>query len=345
MRKWLLLCVMLMSALPVSAQIVGDGTEELVAFYAPSLEVQGLHPVGWLPQQNAPGVYLRASDALDITAIIMQARPGTADELLNTFADQFGIEDIPASESTIEGEFFTFDYYQLERPQGDISVLIDVAVAESEDDERVYYVLMQTGEAFYEDLNQSVFLPAVQWFGPTQQYTDADDLFSVNIPSRWTAETVIIESEEASDIPAEEYGVLTASDGTVTVYVDAVQTDDPTAVVEALWLQIDPDFSSTFDPESDAITTITDPARLGGLDEVTIINWEGGFDNATGTVRQSVVRLLGDTAFITLIDSTVEDLLTYEQEVGIIDQTYTITALQADITGDLAPEATAEADE
>ncbi|MEL6307113.1 MAG: hypothetical protein AAFR81_12670 [Chloroflexota bacterium] len=341
MRKWLLLCVLLVFGLPVSAQIAGDGTEEMVAFVAPALDVQGLRPATWVERQDAPGVFLRGSDPLDITGIIMQARPGTADELLREFAGSFSIENIPTSESTIEGEFFTFDYYQLERPRGEGSILIDIAVAESVDDERVYYVLMQTVDAFYDTLHESVFMPAVQWFGPTQLYTAPDESFSVNVPSLWTSEAVTVGEDDTAD----EYGVLTATDGTATVYVDAVQTDDPDAAVEAFWLQVDPDFSSTFDAESDAVTTITDPVRLGGLDEVIIINWEGGFDNEEGIVRQSVVRVLGDTAFITLIDATVESLLTYETSVGIIDQTFSITALQTDITGDPAPEPTAESDE
>lgn len=346
MRKWLTIGLLLLFTLPVMAQIEGDGTEEMVPFASNLIDVQGLRPDGWVSQPDAPGVFLRASDVLDVTAIIMQARTGTAADLLTDFAGSFGIQNVPASEGTIEGEIFTFDYYQLERPQGESSLFIDIAVAESEEDGRVYYVLMQSPSAFYEALNTSVFLPAVQWFGPVERYTDTDETYSINIPTQWTAE--MITSEDDLDL---EYGMLTNPDDTLTVYVDAFQSEDVVATVETFWQQVDPEFASTYNEATDFVS-ITDPARLNGLDEVVIIDWEGGLeDSETGIVRQSVARVLGDTVYITLIDTTEEMLSGNSAALDILDRTFTIADLAMDVTGDpppqaeATPEATAESDE
>lgn len=315
MRKYLLLIILLFSLIvPISAQ-TGVGEDiELVSFASPALNVQGLRPAAWSPQEGRDGVFLRLSDPFDITAIIMQAQVIERDAFLESVRASFAVEDDLEVLETIETNYLTWDTYQFSRTQGTQDLIIDMAVAVSEEDGRVYYILMQTIEFFYEDLHEKVFLPAIDWMSPIQFFEDPDGQFVVPIPVRWATSST------------DEYGIMTNVEGSIGIYLDAVESDDPLAAVQEFWLKVNPNFDTTFDEDVNNLRLIEDSLRIGEIEAVYIIDWADG-SSEDGAVLQSVARVYDGVIYITLIATDAETVAEFEADIAAIDNGFRITAL------------------
>lgn len=322
MRNYLLLLILLLSLIvPVSAQAEIGEDIELVSFVSPALNVQGLRPAEWLPRDNAEGVFLRGSDPFDLTGIIMQTQVAEREDFLESIQTSFAVEEEFEVLETIETNYLTWDIYQFTRMQGTQELITDMAVAVNEEDGRIYFILMQTVELFYDNLHEQVFLPAVDWMSPIQFYEDLDEQFAVPIPVRWATSST------------DEYGILTNIEGSISVYVDAVESDDPLTAVQDFWLTVNPNFDSTFDEEANNLRVIDDSSRIGELDAVYIIDWADGSGD-DGAILQSVARVYEDIVYMTLIVGDIQTIAEYENDIRIIDNGFRITALaeQAEAT-------------
>lgn len=313
MRKILGLMLLLVMAIPTLAQFGVEDEITFTPFMLVQFDLQGLRPTQWREQSNAAGVYLRARDELDLTAIIIQAREGTADEFLALIQEQFALETLPESVESIETDFFTWNLYTFERQQNIQTLTVDMAVAEYEGS--TYYVLMQTPDVFYEHLHEALFLVTLETLSPIQRYQDPDGYFDVPIPTLW----MLTETED--------YGLISDSDDTVHVYVKAVEGDDPQAALQAFWEQVDPEFESTFEEED--VRIVTDPVRIGDLESVVIITWEDGQD-IEGHIKQGVARVYDGMIFMTLIDTTILAVQANDNQLATIDNNFRILTLLDD---------------
>jgi hypothetical protein len=322
MTKFLLLLLAFLLAIPAAAQdFTAHQTIEFVPFMVETLNIQGLRPRGWREQANA--IYVRARDPLDLTALLMQSREVTADSLLGELVEEFGLAAVPEVLESFDTENFHWTLYQFEREQSNQHLIVDVAFAEDSETGRVYYALMQTTELFHAELREELFFPVLQSLSRVQRYTDPEGRFDVPIPSGWLLEDF------------ESYAVLHDPENGIRMYISAVEGDDVPAALQAFWLSVYPDFAYTFDPET-SIRTISDPARIGGLEIVYLIDWETGHI-LDGLIKQGVGRVHEGVIFMTLIETTTIAAQQQEEAIMIIDNNYRITAL--------LPEATAEATE
>lgn len=314
MRKYLLLAVLLLTVFPISAQVDVDEDINLVSFASSALNVQGLRPESWFQQENREGVFVRRRDPLDTTAIIMQAQTGELDAFLEGVRASFAVEGELEVLETIETNYLTWNIYQFNRVQGTQELITDMAVAVDEEEGRVYFILMQTVEAFYNSLHEEVFLPAVDWLSPIQFYEDPDDQFVVPIPVQWATSTT------------DEYGILTNIEGSIGIYVDAVESDNPLVAVQDFWLAVNPEFDIDFDEETMDFRVIEDSARIGEIETVHIIDWVDG-SGEDGAVLQSVARVYDGVVYMTLIVSDVQTLIENENDIALVDNGFRITAL------------------
>jgi hypothetical protein len=322
MNKLLVLLLALLLAMPAAAQdFTANQMIELVPFMVESLNIEGLRPRAWREQSN--GIYVRARDPLDLTAILMQSREVSSDVLLGELVAEFGLTATPEVLETLESESFRWTFYQFERDQSNQHLIVDVAFAEDSETGRIYYSLMQTTELFHAQLRSELFLPVVQSLSPVQRYADPEGRFDVPIPSGWLLDDY------------ERFAVLHDTENTILIYVSAVEGTDVPAAMQYFWLSIYPDFPFTFDPEAD-VYPISDPTRIGGLEMVYIINWNTGseFD---GYIKQGVARVHDGLIYMTLIESTSDAIVYHDDAIALVDNNYRITAL--------LPEASPEATE
>jgi pimeloyl-ACP methyl ester carboxylesterase len=131
---------------------------EMVPFSNEAMGITGLAPSGWT--EAGPGVYIRATSALDVVTLIQQAAPATAEALLSGLMGQLGLGEAPSSMGEHEANGLTWTLYALQVQ----SVSVDIALAES--DGLVLIVLLQSAQDERDALYEAVFLPAVDALVP-----------------------------------------------------------------------------------------------------------------------------------------------------------------------------------
>jgi uncharacterized protein len=151
----LLLLILILSTF--SGTALAQESLKLVPFTDDTYQIQGVIPDGW--HKLSPGIYLRQSSATDTTLIAQQSAPFTGDALMKALLPQLGLSEPPASVGERETETFAWTLYQIDMTQANITVRIDIAVAEKEG--KSYLVLLQTNPDEYDALHEQVFLPAV----------------------------------------------------------------------------------------------------------------------------------------------------------------------------------------
>ena len=137
--------------LPMAELVLEPFTDEERGF-------RGLVPAGW--QEQAPANLVRASSATDQAYFVLEAQPGSADELLGALAGNLGLDPQPERASSAEIGSFTWDLYAFQ-VQG---VPIDLALAE--DGEKAYFVFLVSPTDERETLYEQLFLPAVEAMAP-----------------------------------------------------------------------------------------------------------------------------------------------------------------------------------
>ncbi len=119
---------------------------------------QGLVPVGW--QELAPANMVRRNTTLDPTYYVLEAKPGTAQELFADVVGQLGMDTKMEPVKTADVGSFTWKFYTFEL-KGDP---VDLALAE--DAERAYFVALISPPDEREVLFETLFLPAVEAMAP-----------------------------------------------------------------------------------------------------------------------------------------------------------------------------------
>lgn len=345
MPKYLSLLIIVLFTIPLLAQSSDDSANEddndvtqyLSPFAIEALDLQGLYPRTWQTQENAPGVFLRAIDALDTTAIIMQSRSGTADALLQEIMISFDIDSDAEAIAAIEGNYFQWETYQFERRHNNRSVLIiDLALAQlpattADDDPRIYYVLMQTAPAFHDDLYAQAFIPAVTYLSPIQHYQD--DRISFPIPTTWTL------------TQHTDYVTLQDAQQQLAVHIASQTADDPIAAMQALLQAIDPTLDLTLDrDDASALRILDDAALLNGLDAIYVVTWTDETattpdDARAGQVVQGIARVQDDQVHMMLIIGDGRTLTQQRPAILMLDRGFRVLALTAPAESTVAADA------
>ena len=133
---------------------------EFEPFANEEMGISGLAPVGW--NEAGPGIFARGSSGLDVAALIEQAAPMSAEDLLSTLIGQLGLDETPESVGEREANGLTWTLYAIE-VQG---VSVDVALTES--DELALIVLLQSAADERDALYEAVFLPIVDALVPLE---------------------------------------------------------------------------------------------------------------------------------------------------------------------------------
>lgn len=312
LRRMLLLFTLALLALPLSAQnFTLEENIELEPFILPRFGVQGLRPASWVQSADSPGVFARARDPLDITALIVQSLPQPRDEFEALIVEQFNLPRLPESVETLATADYTWDIYATRTVQDGSERLLDIAI--TSDDERTYFVLLQTNALFYPQLNAELFLPVVESLEPIELYEAPGAGYAFPVPPGWS-----VTENEAED-------AITASpaDESVLVHMSAQPTEDPVPTLTA--------FVGTLRPDLDIAVTdndvrvIDDAARLGGLDAVYLVDY---LDGTTGFVLQGVARVYEGVSYMVVIDSTVRDIRLANTAISILDSGFVILALR-----------------
>ena len=157
------LYILLLVAFPLLAfHTMAQEPITLTPYTDATFNVSGLVPEGW--NNVAPGIYARATAPTDTTLIAQQAAPIPLERMWASLLPQMRLDEVPESSGTLETEVLSWALYDVEVTVSDITIAIDVAVAEK--DGTSYVVLMQTSEDEHEALHEQVFLPVVNAFTP-----------------------------------------------------------------------------------------------------------------------------------------------------------------------------------
>ena len=144
-------------------QFVVPGESEAVEMEPFSNElfgISGVVPTGWT--EAGPGVHSRGSSGLDVTVLVQQAAPLSAQDLLALLVQQLNLDEMPEGIGEREANDLTWTLYFLEM-QG---LHVDMALAESEG--LALIVMMQSDPDEHDVLYETVFLPAVDALAPMQ---------------------------------------------------------------------------------------------------------------------------------------------------------------------------------
>jgi len=199
-------------------------------------------------------------------------------------------------------------------------VTVDIALAEN--NEASYIVLLQTDPTDYGLLHEEVFLPAVDAFellgtpnGEAQQFEDPNGLFTVPIPTNWTAEE------------SDGYVTLSTPEEDIEVHILVVDGDDPAAAVADAWEIVDPEFDR-------AVSNVTEvpPSTVGGVDEYVVVDYE--WDQGEEPIVQAEARLYGNQVYVLIYVLELEAAQQRSSQIQIISSGFTISDLETkDLTG------------
>ncbi len=163
---FVMLIVAALSLVPVMAQDDVALSENSDAFYG----ITSLIPDGW--EEIAPGIVGRMRHANDRTVLVRQAAPLSQDQILSTLMTQLQQTETPEAVATHESDALSWTLYQLDISAGDIMVIVDLGLANSEG--VTYIVLLQTSPDEYESLHDAVFVPVIDSLAPIADEPTAD---------------------------------------------------------------------------------------------------------------------------------------------------------------------------
>jgi pimeloyl-ACP methyl ester carboxylesterase len=123
--------------------------------------LNGVGPTDW--ERAAPGTFVRGQNALDSTALIIDALPLTHSDFLELIVARLGLDEPLESAGERETDSFVWTLYAVE-VQG---IAIDIA-ATAGDEQSTLMVLMQSAPDEHQSLYETVFLPAVDSLVPLE---------------------------------------------------------------------------------------------------------------------------------------------------------------------------------
>jgi hypothetical protein len=140
------------------AGAAGAETIELKTYRKEEMGIGGVVPVGWT--ESVAGVFSRASSVLDAAAVLAQAAPVSAEELLIQLVDKLELDAVPRAVGQRQGDGFTWTLYAVSAE----GLEIDMALAESSG--LALLVMLQSEPGERDALYDAAFLPMVDALAP-----------------------------------------------------------------------------------------------------------------------------------------------------------------------------------
>lgn len=145
------------------------------------------------------------------------------------------------------------------------------------------------------------------------EYVDPQGLFSVPIPTGWTA------------TQQEGYVVLSSPEDGIQLYLLTVQADDAATAIANGWQRVDPAFD-------EPVEQTLNPPSQSGVEETTLISY--AFDEENERVYQALAQLDEDTYYLLLVAGDLTAIQQRQAQLNIISTGLTISALtETDLTG------------
>lgn len=318
LRQWTRVGFVLLILTVVGVISAQDATPEpggLAPFESEQFGIQGMIPADWTDAGN--GIYLRDPQGGDPTTLIVQAAPVAITALQGLLTQQLGLDEFPADGEAYPTDAFAWTIYTLQEFEAQGNTLVG-AVALAEADGITYIVVLLTTPSAAEALGTEVFLPVVDALRPlgegvdTNVYVHPEGLFSVPIPTNWTAEQ------------ADGYGVLTDPDDLIRVYVLASEGNDIDSAVQDAWVLIDPEFALEADEPID-LPTAED------VEEGYVYNYDSGDD---AVIYQAIAFRHEDVVYMILIEGDYPAAVRRSSQINVIASGFDITATATvDLTG------------
>lgn len=305
-RQILLLVLLFIIVIPASAQF-GNDELNLETFVNPLFDVQGVRPQNWRETAPNSGVYLRARDRLDRTALIIQADDISQGDMLENIEQQFQLDAPPSSIDTIETDTLSWSIYKIEIAIGSQTLHTDIGLAEADD--RLYIVMMQTNQVFYDLLHVELFFPVINSVAPVMTLTNEDKGYEIIVPDGWTSET--------------DNNITTVSSprNQVIIYVGTVDSEDGEAAIIQIMAQALPDENLAY--EADAV-------EVEIFDRLTVVTIDFQDGTApTGVVLRGVARIVDGVSYVTILDGTRETIRARNDDLLVFEGGFTIDALMA----------------
>lgn len=151
-------CMASMGAPDFVVASAGGETVELVPFTDDLMGLSGVVPAGWKTEQV--GFYSRESAGVDAAVLLIQSAPLEAEQFLDLFAGQIGLDEVPAPDTQRDANGLTWSLYAL-NVQG---LSLDIALAQT--DGLTLLVVLQSAPYERDSLYESVFLPVVDELVP-----------------------------------------------------------------------------------------------------------------------------------------------------------------------------------
>jgi CubicO group peptidase (beta-lactamase class C family) len=147
-------------------------------------------------------------------------------------------------------------------------------------------------------------------------YVHPDGLFSVPIPTSWTAEQF------------DDYAVLASPEDGIVLYMLVIATDDGEAAVVEGWELVRPGF----DP-GDSTVQAFDGAMVAPLDQVVVVNYPPAEDK----IYQGVAQIYDSISYVILVDANLVQLQQRAAQLNIVNTGFSIAALDDDDLSEAEP--------
>lgn len=138
---------------PVMAQT----TIHLKPYTDSSYGLKSVVPESW--QDVGGGLFERNQSPTDVTVILQQSVPASADTIMTNLLPRLGLTTAPDSVGTYQSKLLNWTLYLVSFKTLSTTLMVDIALAEDAASGKTYLVSLQTTADEYDALHQTVFLP------------------------------------------------------------------------------------------------------------------------------------------------------------------------------------------
>jgi hypothetical protein len=164
--------IMVLLTMPALAQ----DTITLKPYTDKTLGLTSVVPEGWQDMGN--GLYERDQSPSDVTVLLQQSMPVSADQVLTSFLPRVGLTTAPQTVGSYQSAALNWALYKVDFTTPTITIAVDFALAEDKASGKTYFVALQTASDEYEALHKAVFLPILDALTPDTESSAANSPFS-----------------------------------------------------------------------------------------------------------------------------------------------------------------------
>jgi len=159
--RWSIIAlIMVLLTMPALAQ----DSITLKPYTDKTLGLTGVIPDGLQDMGN--GLYERDQSPSDVTVLLQQSMPVSADQVMISFLPRVGLTTAPQSIGTYQSAALNWTLYKVDFQTPTITIAVDFALAEDKVTGKTYFVALQTASDEYDTLHKAIFLPMLNALAP-----------------------------------------------------------------------------------------------------------------------------------------------------------------------------------